>query len=137
MLLFENSILKLNYDPATDILDVQYPDLYNFMIPEVKYTIDLLIEHIKNYDIKRVMLDASKSLMKSEDERSREISTYLAAGLMGTRIQRLARLQSLSQAVEAATQQNIKHVKESMPIHFDIQTFTDRAEAREWLTSSL
>jgi hypothetical protein len=52
MILHQSSIIKLEYDPATDILEVEYPDLEKFMLPEIKHAFNLMVETIRNYDVK-------------------------------------------------------------------------------------
>ena len=58
MILFQNSLLTLAYNPSSDILEVNYPDLYEFLLPEIKHSIDIMIDNVRNYDVKRVLLDS-------------------------------------------------------------------------------
>jgi hypothetical protein len=133
MILFENSILKLDYNPATDILEIKYPDLHGYLLPEIKHSIDTLVDHIKNYDVKKILLDSTRTLISVSDEESREVAIYLASGLMRTRVQKVARLQSPSATVEKTAQGNIKHIKDSNQLPFEIQNFSSRFEALSWL----
>lgn len=133
MVLFDNSLIRLDYDPATDVLAVEYPDLHDFLLTEIKRSIDTLVDTMKNYDVKRIMLDSTRTIISVSDEESREIALYLTAGLMRTRISKVARVQSGSAAVEATAEGNIRHIKESMSLPFGLQNFTDRKEAVEWL----
>lgn len=135
MILFTNSIIKLDYNPAADILEVGYPDLHGFLLPEIKHSIDIMIDNVKNYDVKRVLLDSTKTIISVSEEESKEVAMYLAGGLMKTRVQKLARLQSASAVVEATAQGNIKHIRESQALPFLLQNFTVKAEAVAWLTS--
>jgi small-conductance mechanosensitive channel len=133
MVLFENSIVKLDYDPATDIIEVAYPDLHTYLLAEIKYTIDQMVDIIKSYDIKKLLLDSSKTRISVSEEESREISTYLARGLATTRIQKVARLQSPSQSVEKLAQSNIKNLEQSKVMPFQLTNFSDKTEAIVWL----
>ncbi len=56
MILFVNSVIKLNYEPATDIAVVEYPDLHDYLLPEIKHSIDKMVDVIRNYDIKNLLL---------------------------------------------------------------------------------
>lgn len=135
MILFENSFFKLDYDPATDILEVAYPDLHGYLLPEIKHSITILVETVKNYDIKKMLLDSSKVALSVSEEDSREVSTYLASGLATTRIQKLARLQSPSKIVETTAQENMKHIQASISLPFQLQNFTNKREAVQWLSA--
>ncbi|GAB3197721.1 hypothetical protein ABID22_000775 [Pontibacter aydingkolensis] len=136
MILYDNSILKLDYDPATDILEVAYPDLHDFLLVEIKYSIDQLIENVNNYDVKRLLLDSSRTVIAVNGERSREITSYLAASLCKTRLQKLARLQSPDSTVEVTAQSNIKHIETHLHLPFVLRNFTSRKEACGWLTTN-
>lgn len=133
MVLFDNSLIRLDYDPATDILAVEYPDLHGFLLSEIKRSIDTLVDTVKHYDVKRMLLDSTRTVVSVSDEESREIALYLTAGLMRTRVLKVARVQSGSATVEATAEGNIRHIKESLSLPFDVQNFTDRKVAIEWL----
>ena len=135
MILFKNSVISLNYNPAADILEVGYPDLHGFLLSEIKHSIDIMIDNVRNYDVKRVLLDSTKTVISVSEEESRQVALYLAAGLMRTRVQKVARLQSASNAVETTAQGNIKHIRETQALPFDLKNFTSRAEAVAWLAS--
>ncbi|MCC9138043.1 hypothetical protein ACFSKU_03655 [Pontibacter silvestris] len=133
MVLFDNSLIRLDYTPATDILAVEYPDLHDFLLSDIKRSIDTLVDTAKHYDVKRVLLDSTRTVSSVSEEASRKIAAYLAAGLMGTRVVKVARVQSPSATVETTAQENMKHVRQSLPLPFELQNFTCRAEAVEWL----
>ena len=131
MLLFENSIIKIDYDPATDILTVKYPDLHGYLLPEIKHSIDILVENVRNYDVKYVLLDSTNTVVSVTPEESSEITSYMAAGLSNTRIQKVARLQASNTTVETRATENIQKVAKS--ITFQLKNFNNKADATSWL----
>ena len=133
MILLQNSILKLDYNPATDILEIDYPDLHGFLVLEIKHNINSLVDIVKNYDIKKVLLDSTKTVMSVSAEESKQVATYLAAGLAQTRVQQVARVQSRSTNVETTAQDNIKHIQTSLSLPFQLRNFTSKADAIAWL----
>ena len=133
MILLHNSIVELNYDPATDVLEVAYPDLHDYLLLEVKHTIDIMIETIKNYNISKLLLDSSRTSILVSAERSTEVSMHLAAGLASTRLLKLARVQSLNSTVETTAQNNISHISASLNLPFKLQNFSCKAEGLAWL----
>ena len=100
MILFQNSIVKLDYNPATDILEIEYPDLHGYLLLEIKHNINIIVDIIKSYDVKKLILDSSRTVIAVSEEESREVAMYLAAGIMTTRVQKVARLQSLNTVIE-------------------------------------
>ena len=133
MVLFDNSLIKLDYDPATDILEVEYPDLHDFLLSEIKQSINTLLDKVKHYDVKRLLLDSTRTIVSVGDKESREIALYLAFGLMHTRVEKVARVQSPSQAVETTAEENIRHIKETQILSYELRNFTDKADAIAWL----
>ncbi|QCR21574.1 hypothetical protein C1N53_03900 [Pontibacter sp. SGAir0037] len=133
MILFENSLIKLNYDPATDILEVLYPDLHDYLMPEIKHSINTLVDTVKNYDIKKILLDSSRTIISVGQQESREIASYLASGLAASRLQKLARLQSASSTIEAISDSNVQYIRQAGLLPFDIQNFNNKTEAIAWL----
>ncbi|MFD3003467.1 hypothetical protein ACFS7Z_24125 [Pontibacter toksunensis] len=100
MVLFDNSLIRLDYNPATDIMEVEYPNLHDYFLSDIKRSIDTLLDTVKIYDVKRLLLDSTRTIVSVGNVESREIATYLAAGLTKTRVQKLARVKSPSATVE-------------------------------------
>ncbi|TPE41047.1 hypothetical protein [Pontibacter mangrovi] len=134
MILFENSIVVLAYSPATDIVEIKYPDLHGYLLPEIKHTIRNMVQVIKNYDVKRVLLDSTRTHVSVSDEESREVATFLATELAKTRVERVARLKSASDRVEKLAVANMGVIKLSGSIPFLLENFTTKEEAMAWLT---
>lgn len=135
MILFENSLIKLDYDPSSDILEVGYPDLHDYLLPEIIHSIDILVDSVKHYDVKRILLDSSRTSISVNSEESRQIAVYLASGFATTRVQKVARLQSPSHNVEQSAEANIRHIRESQQLPYLLQNFMDRVVAVNWLAS--
>ncbi|MFD3003810.1 hypothetical protein ACFS7Z_25870 [Pontibacter toksunensis] len=133
MVLFDNSLIRLDYNPATDIMEVEYPDLHDYLLSEIKRSIDTLLDTVNNYDVKQLLLDSTRTIISVGDVESREIATYLAAGLMRTRVQKVARVQSPSATVETTAQNNIRHISAVQVLPFELQNFSSKAMALEWL----
>ncbi|WP_114779370.1 hypothetical protein [Botryobacter ruber] len=133
MILFQNTIIKLDYNPATDILEVEYPNLHVFLLPEIKHSITIMAEYIRNYDVKRLILDSSKTTVSVSAEESRDVALFLAEGLMKTRLQKVARVQSVSSSVESTARENIKQINQNLQLTFQLRNFTHKADAVKWL----
>lgn len=135
MVLFENSIVRVDYNPATDIVVVEYPDLHSYLVPEIKHSIDILVDIIRNFDIKKLLLDSTRTVTSVSEDEGREVASYLAAGVARTRVRKVARVQSPVSAMEARAQGNIAHIQKTQQLPYQLQNFTDKKVAIEWLKS--
>jgi hypothetical protein len=133
MILHQNSIILLDYNPATDILQVDYPDLNSLHLSEIRHSLKLLVEAVIGYDVKKLLLDASNTATNLSVEDNKNLSLELAADLAKTRLQKLARIQPNVQLSEVIAQQNIRQIKLAGLMSYQLQTFTSRPEAIEWL----
>lgn len=133
MILLQNSVLKLEYSPATDILQVRYPDLQSMHLSEIRHNLDIMVETIRNYDVRKLLLDASHTAVEVDDEENRQLNLNLAVQLAKTRLVKLARIQPVSREREVKAQQNIEDLKRSGLIPYELRTFTNHAEALAWL----
>ena len=56
---------------------------------------------------------------------------------MKTRVEKVARVQSMLPTVEAKAQKNIEYARQSLSLPFELRNFTSRTEAVEWLSARL
>ncbi|WP_128396952.1 hypothetical protein [Botryobacter ruber] len=114
-------------------MKVVYPDLQDFLLVEIINATDKLVETVKTYNVKRILIDSSKTAVPAGNAEGREISLTLALGLMKTHVQKIARVESFSADVEATVQSHISYINQTIYIPFLFKNFTDKAEALEWL----
>ncbi|MHC2992744.1 hypothetical protein OB13_14555 [Pontibacter sp. HJ8] len=133
MILHQTSLIKLDYNPATDILQAEYPDLDRLHLPEIKHNFSVMVEVIRNYDVKKLLLDASQTDVSLNDEENRQLGLELAAELSKTRLQKLARIQPRDPGQEIKAQVNINLMKQSGLLPYELETFSNRAQAIAWL----
>lgn len=133
MIIHQNSLISLDYSPAFDILEVEYPDLQGYMLSHIKDSLDLMVDTIRTYDVKRLLLDASKTVIELNDEENKNLTIYLASQLVKTRLQKLARIQPIDLNVEIRAQENIQNIASSGLLPYQLKTFTVKEEALNWL----
>ena len=133
MILAKTSIITLDYNPATDILQADYPDLIGFQIPEIKRSLTIMVEAIRNYDVKKLLLDASKTTIEVSQEESSAITRQLAVDLVNTRLQKVARIQPVDNNRERTAQENINQIGQAGLLPYQLQTFTHKSDAMAWL----
>lgn len=137
MILHQNSIIQLNYNPATDILDVKYPDLQRLFLSEIQESLKLMVETIRSYDVKNLLLDASTTRVELSDADNRNLTLHLAAELSNTRLVKVARIKPIDPIKEIKAQENILNLERSRLLPYQLRTFSDRAEALAWLTGNV
>ncbi|TPE41078.1 hypothetical protein [Pontibacter mangrovi] len=133
MILFDNSIITISYDPVTDLLEAAYPDLHASHLSEITFYMDKLVETVKHYDIKRVLLNSSSTHVFVSGPASQQVAAYLAAGLAQTRVRRVARVSSPNEAVEEIAQANLEYIRQALSLPFALKSFTDSKQATKWL----
>ncbi|NEM97699.1 hypothetical protein [Pontibacter burrus] len=133
MILLENSLFKLHYNPVTDILEATYPDFYDFLFTEIKDHMDKMVEIIHNYDIKRVLLNLTSSILSVNHEQNLALSSQLLLGIEKTRVEKLARLEAENDAGETSMYYSIEHLLRTENPPFQVKVFSTRDEALNWL----
>lgn len=58
MLLSKSGLIKIADDPATDSVTVDMPHVDTQTLPEVKESLRIFVENVRNYDVKRLLVDA-------------------------------------------------------------------------------
>ena len=136
MIIYQNSIITLDYNPSTDILSVALPDIQAHSISEVERCFDIIVEHVISYDVKKILLDSSKAVVDVEDEAYRSLILQFSRELMKTRLQKIARIATLVASQERRATLVTEEVYQLNPDPIAAyQNFTDQAEALEWLLS--
>jgi hypothetical protein len=132
MLIYHNSIITLDYNPATDILSVALPDIQAHSISEVERCLDIIVEHVISYDVKKILIDSSKAVVEVEDEAYRNLMLQFSQALMKTRLQMVARIGTPVAAQERRANLVAEEVHQSNPL-VAYQNFTGKAAALDWL----
>lgn len=132
-MLIYSGIITLDYNPATDVLATNMPDIYEFSSSEVVYCLELIIESIKGYDIKHLLLDSSKSVIEVEDEAYKAITQNFSLALMSTRLKKIARIGTQDTKREEKSVKVASELKQELNLSIDFRNFNDRAEAMDWL----
>lgn len=127
-----NNFIKLDYNPATDILYVEWPNIHDYTTSEFRNILDEVVATVKNYDIKKLLADSTKSVVTMQDTEYTKIVNQFFRNLMVTRLQKLARFTAGVGFREAVANQAADFAKEA----FSIKNFDSLDEAFDWLTGS-
>jgi hypothetical protein len=135
-MLIHNGIIKLDYNPATDVLVTSMPDIKQFELSEVSFCLGLIVESIINYDIKFLLLDSSKSVIEIDANAYKAISTRFAMDLMRTRLKKIARLQTTDAIREEKSGKIATELKQELNLPIQFKNFDNPAEAMDWLLTT-
>lgn len=126
-----SGLITLEYDPATDILVTNMPDVSQFTLPEVRLCLDIITSHIRNYHIKKALFDSSKTTLdiSADDEEYKALSAKFGQDILATPLQKIARL-SVPDAQREEQGQRLQQVSGGA---IDIRTFASYSEAMNWL----
>ncbi|WP_439882735.1 hypothetical protein ACSX1A_06100 [Pontibacter sp. MBLB2868] len=133
MRLCQNSTFSLDYDAASDILHINYTDLQGLSLSDVMYSLQLLVEAIRTYQVKKLLLDLSRSIIEVSDDKNKAITVQFLSDLILTQVQKVARIQRVDPHVEKVVQTSLEHLKEVGLIPFQLQTFASKSDAIAWL----
>lgn len=126
-----NKFLKLDYNPNTDILFVEWPNMHNYTLPEVEHIIDEVVDTVRHYDVKRVLTDTRQSNVALSTAEYAGVINRLARELMTTRLQKFARLTTTDSNREKIASNAATLVQGVI----QYKNFDDTDEAIAWLKS--
>ena len=137
MILHKDSLIELNYDVATDVLRVHWPDLSGFTMPEINYSLKKLIDTLRHYDIKKLLIDSrTSSVADITREEHHMVLLNFAKKLMTTRLEKLARIQTKDNNRENMVAQTAEEAINDLGIQYQFQNFSDETTALNWLNDN-
>lgn len=109
------------------------PDVTQLALPEVSACLDIVVSNIRNYDIKKLLLDSSKSVIEAEDEAYKAVTTKFGLDLMNTRLKKIARVATTDTKREAKSAQVSAELRRELNLPIEFRNFSNQADAMEWL----
>jgi hypothetical protein len=131
MILYQNGLIRLDYNPATDILFVDMPSVSYGSVPEFRRALDLIVENVRTYDVKKLLVEARKSIIDMPHDEYMVLVTKFGRDLKATRLIKGARVVSDNPEREKI----VKQVVNSLEPTFQFKTFTQTADAENWLNA--
>lgn len=128
-----NGIITLDYNPSTDVLATSLPDVRQFGLSEVSFCLDLIVQNIRNYDIKKLLLDSSQSVIEVENEGYKAITQKFGADLKGTRLKKIARVGTSDAKREEMSAKLSTELRLELNLPIEFRNFSSATEAMDWL----
>jgi hypothetical protein len=130
-MIIPNKFIKLEYSPTTDVLLIEWPNIQDYSLPEIRYILQDIVSNVKNYDIKKILADTRKSVIQVDAAAYGDVLNQLAADLMTTRLEKFARLSTQDKTREKIVKQAGALVAGTI----QFKNFDNSREALEWLTA--
>ncbi len=133
MILEEDSLLSLRYDAATDILSVDWPDLIDTPLPEIENSLYKLSKSIAHFDVKKLLLDLSTSVIGVDENQYQKLVLDFMASLTATRLEKMARIMAQNPAQEDRLLEFSRDIKNQVYLPFQTKSFSTKTDALAWL----
>ncbi|MBB6610998.1 hypothetical protein H7F15_08115 [Pontibacter sp. Tf4] len=133
MILHKDGLIVLNYEVGFDTLVVKWLASDTATSPELRYSMQILVEKIRSYDIKRLLIDAREDVVAVSDEEYVELNVNFAKNLVQTRLERIARLGTTNLNRENFVKGLVADLQSLPETSLVYKEFNDEATAKEWL----
>ena len=108
---------------------VDMPTVNSLVLPEVRQALRIIVEHVRNYDVKNLLVDARKTEVEVTEESYASMLAEFSRDLMETRLQKLARIVTASTVRENV----VRSVYDQQKLSIEFKSFTELAPAVEWV----
>ena len=133
MLLTKNTLIQLDYDTKTDTLTIDWPAIRAFALPEVQHTFKLIVDTLKYYDIKRLLIDARHSVVEVSEADYQAIIFDFALSLNTTRVLKVARIEACQPQQPAQAKQFTSLLQDARLFAWSCRNFKEKQAAINWL----
>lgn len=130
-MIIPSPLIRLDYNPTTDILSVEWPDVHEYSVSEAEHVLDIVVQTARRYDVKYLLTDTRRGVVDVPEQRYRELILGFARNLSTTRVRKLARVVTRETLRESA----ISQVTQQTGLAVPIRSFYSTEEAMDWLIS--
>ncbi len=131
MILHTDRYFEHIYEVKHDMVCIKWPTIETLYLPEILNSVNTLVQNIKHYNIRHLLVDGSETQPHSSREDADKVVGTFISGLQNTRLEKLARVESAVQARESILKEMLPSISSVCP--FEIRFFQDRPAALKWL----
>lgn len=135
MILHQDDLLALNYDVRTDILNVRWPDIKDTPVADLEASFQKLLNAVNHYDVKKLLIDSSKSVVTMDDKIYKPLVFKLVFALNATRLEKMARVMSENDLRESRLKSYAAEMRYQETLRFAAREFATQPLALAWLSS--
>jgi hypothetical protein len=131
MILHKDRYFEHQYDVKLDLVQVRWPDIEDIYLPEIFHSVNTLVENIKNYNIRNLLVDARDTKPLTSYHDADRVVEAFTVGLSHSRLEKLARIESPNYQRENM----LKQLTADLNTRFTYRTmfFKDLESAFAWL----
>jgi DNA primase large subunit len=131
MIVYQNHLITLTYTPESDTLMIDWPDVESYTFPEVRESFQKIVEVLKNYDVKNLLLDASTGFIRLKYSEFLTLIREFATNLLQTRLQKFARVLPK----DPEREESVKTIQKELANSYQYRDFKSKAAALRWFQS--
>ncbi|GAA4431278.1 hypothetical protein GCM10023188_18650 [Pontibacter saemangeumensis] len=124
-----SELVNLDYNPATDVLTVEWPDIRACQADEISLALGDIVGNIRNFGVRRLLVDSRKTAGGISDGQYEKVTARFIRDIIASPVEKVARLESADAAREARLAGLVRGCR--MTIAF--RNFATREEAVRWL----
>ncbi len=133
MLIYQDGFIELNYDAATDILTVSWPDIVDPQGSGLEHAFGKLVETVRYYDIKKLIIDSRFNKVYIQEWEYTELMQGVHKALSTTRLEMAARLGSMDSSREEKASKHAIQIIDQFKPTFAFRNFNLASDALNWL----
>lgn len=130
-MIIPNKFIKLDYNPTTDVLFVEWPNMHDYTLPEIEFILEELVNTVKYYNVRRILADSRKSKITLRDDAYAQVVNQLVQMLNATHLEKFARLVT----TEANRESIANNAATLLNGSIQYQSFANTDVAIAWLTA--
>ncbi|MBB6609944.1 hypothetical protein H7F15_02750 [Pontibacter sp. Tf4] len=136
MLLYEDAIIQVHYEPASDVLTTSLQSARAYDAGEIRKAFQSVITNINAYHVTRLLLDLSLSQSGLPEHAYKQNMTLLVEGLKHTQLRKIARVGTQDSVREANILHIFENINAGIGLQAEFQNFSAQADALQWLTEA-
>ncbi len=110
-----------------------WPDLNGFALSEINHSLKKVIDTLKHYDIKKLLIDGRQNKVEVTEKEQKQVAHQFSLDLRQTRVKKVARLASMDREKERRTHLLSEELIHELTYSVQYQEFTDERTAVAWL----
>ncbi|MBC3538380.1 hypothetical protein ACFSC6_16660 [Rufibacter sediminis] len=138
MIIFENWLITISYEPAEDIMYAKLPSVEEYGAKELRRALDIVADQVSTHATKNLILDSSDvSVVKMEDRVYRPTVQDFIIKLTSTQLLRFARVNNSIQNLQARAVSTVAEIFQGKESTIEFRAFNDKGDAFEWLRTPM
>lgn len=124
--------MQLDFDPANSLMIVNWPNFEPYTLADTQLALSRLVNTIKNYDVKKLLVDATTAKLSVEIETYEDIVRDFTKALLETKLEKIGRVTTR----DPERENTAKKLSKELPSSIQSQHFSTIAEAKAWLLNT-